>query len=78
MKSRLPCHYAHITLGCGEYEHRVQNHYKNSFLQKQQESPTCKVQFKASTKEVCFILPTEEENRTLFYMSFLFYVSQYL
>lgn len=26
-KTDDPCHYAHITLGCWEYEHRLQSHY---------------------------------------------------
>jgi hypothetical protein len=27
IKNRLPSHYAHITLDCVEYEHRLQNHH---------------------------------------------------
>jgi hypothetical protein len=74
IKKGLPYQNAHISSGCGKYEHSVKSYYIYIYI-------LIKQQFKANTKKVCCIYPNKEDNQAYLiifvYMPFLFHVSQY-
>jgi hypothetical protein len=67
-KNRLLCHYAHITVGCGEYERRLQSHYTYIVIMFTQVTRVTNMQGTISSryKGSCFIYAAKEDNQTYF------------
>jgi hypothetical protein len=74
MKNRPLCHYADITLGCGDYVYRVQNYFTNHFIQA---TRVTNMQSAVSSKYKGGLLYLRNKRRQTYFKCIFFFVSQY-